>query len=103
MNYIVDIPEEEIALMLGFYGERDSGYLSATAGSRERSGYNGAGQLRPGATIQAKRLSEFQRRFTEREAETLKAANTLRALADLITTALPSALVPPEPKEEPTA
>lgn len=96
-DYIAQLTEEEIAILLGFPSVHNEGYRTWKRGVARRDD-----QLEAGTDIQVREIAAFWLGIQYREAEATKCAATLRALADLITSNLPSGIVPPaQPQEEP--
>lgn len=92
--YLAQITEDEIAILLGFRSTYDDGYKTWKARAT-RSHSNST--LAVGTEVQVREISQFWTSLLWREEEATKAAETLRALASLISTNLPRGIVPPEP------
>lgn len=84
-HYLVEMTEHEIALCAGLSPYSDQ-WEKLNGGKREPQG---------GLEIQVQPIAAWHRRILENENSAASAANTLRALADLITTNLPSVIIPP--------
>jgi hypothetical protein len=94
-GYIAEVTEDEIAVALGFRSTYDDAYRAWAAKIKL-----GGRELPVGTVVQVKEISAFWQGIQYKEVEAQKAAGTLRALADLITTNMPSGIVLPAPPKE---
>lgn len=95
-DYLAQLSEDEIAILLGFRGIHGEAYKTWRR-AHTRSGMEQL--LEAGTTIEVHEIAKFWQAIQWKEDEAKKAAANLRALADLITTNLPSGIVPPAPQE----
>lgn len=92
-TFIVEMTAEEIAMAAGFTGTYDGGWEACNRGKRDPV---------VGTEIKVGAAYNFHNRVIQHQREAGSAANTLRALADLIGGALPDVVVPPVEKVERT-
>jgi hypothetical protein len=97
-DYLATVTQDEIALLLGFHSKYDDAFK---AWLRKKT--NHQGNLAVGTDVQVLKIGEFWNSVLHKEAEIGNAAKTMRALADLMTTSLPSGIVPPAPPKEPAS
>jgi hypothetical protein len=85
-SYIVEMSPDEIARSAGFESAWGAKWWEMV-GQREG--------IRVGTVIQCNAAFTYHQRIRENQAAAASAANTLRALADLIGGALPEVVIPP--------
>lgn len=84
-RFIVEMTQDEIIKAAGFSSEYDSAWQQ----------HNNARDVKVGTEIHVQVAYNFHARVTSFQKEAGSAANTLRALADLIGGALPDVVIPP--------
>lgn len=84
-KFIVEMDEDEIIKAAGFSCSYDSAWEA----------HNGGRAVKVGTEIKVSAAYEFHHRVLQNQKEAGSAANTLRALADLIGGALPEVVIPP--------
>lgn len=94
-DILAQVSHDEIAVLLGFRSRHDEAFQKWME-PRRVFGRSGAPDLF-GLEVQVGALGSYWNRVLHHEAEATKAAATLRALADLITTNLPSGILAPPP------
>jgi len=85
-GYIVEMTGGEIAAAAGFSGTYDSGWEALNKGKRDPV---------VGTEIKVAAAYSYHNKVLQHQKEAASAANTLRALADLIGGALPDVVIPP--------
>lgn len=85
-TFIVEMTAHEIALAAGFTGTYDNEWQACNRGKREPI---------PGTEIKVSTAYDYHHRVRQHQGSAASAANTLRALADLIGGALPDVVIPP--------
>lgn len=84
-NFLVEMHEDEIVKAAGF----------STTYNREWEHLNCGREIKVGSVINVAAAYDFHQRILNRQKEASGAANTLRALADLIGGTLPDVVIPP--------
>lgn len=87
-SYIIEVSEDDLAMMAGFRGQFDDGWRAL----RDRSG-----TVPTGSVIPFKANMGRIRSLAHHEAKAKDAADTLRALAGLLDKTLPAVSLPPVP------
>lgn len=99
-RYLVEISEAELANACGFSYAHEVGFRQLRSG-----GVVGRSDFAIGTEVQLAANFRFIQGLRQREGECANAAATLRALADLITRSVPTAVLdpgePPNPPPEP--
>jgi hypothetical protein len=85
-GYIVEMTGNEVACAAGFHSIHDSGWEACNRGKRDPV---------VGTEIRVGAAYTYHNRVIQHQKEASSAANTLRALADLIGGALPEVVIPP--------
>lgn len=85
-GYIVEMTGDEIAVAAGFTSTWDSGWQALNRGKRDPV---------VGTEIKIGAAYSYHNKVLQHQREASSAANTLRALADLIGGALPDVVIPP--------
>lgn len=94
-RFLVEMHEDEIAKAVGY----------SSTWSSEFEKLNGGRAIRVGTRFEVSAAYNYHERIMTHQKEAASAANTLRALADLIGGAMPSVVIPPiaeNPPEEPS-
>ncbi len=84
-TFIVEMTQDEIIKAAGFSCSYDSAWEAQ----------NGGRDVKVGTEIKVSAAYEYHHRVLQHQREAGSAANTLRALADLIGGALPDVVIPP--------
>lgn len=84
-RFIVEMTQDEIIKAAGFSSEYDSAWQQ----------HNNAREVKVGTEIHVQTAYTYHNRVLQHQREAGSAANTLRALADLIGGALPDVVIPP--------
>lgn len=85
-TFIVEMTQSEIIKAAGFNSSYDEAWVTANGGHRE---------TKVGTEIKVGAAYNFHARVIEHQKEAGSAANTLRALADLIGGTMPDVVIPP--------
>lgn len=96
-GYLVEATEAELANIAGHAYPNQAPWAELT----KSTGYGGAKPIPTGTKIEVTKRFQHLEVLQRREKEVRDAAATLRALADLMVTQMPSVKFPPEPEPAP--
>lgn len=97
-RYLLEATEDEIAKCVGWTGNYDEGWRKLAQNRRDRSGGN---LLAIGIELNVAPVQDFFRRVHGHEQEAVRLATNLTALAALLTSNLPTSIIPAAPPPAP--